>query len=527
MPSSFAKRNVFNRSHSVALTCEMGKLVPFLCEEVVPGDDFRINMYSFVRLAPMLAPIFARVNMWVHYFFVPNRLIWKDFEEFITNGLASGTTTVVPPTVKVDTSKDVWKIGSLADYLGIPVSDKGPGDSQDVVSPNGMDVSALPFRAYNKVYNDWYLAEFLQDPVAVSTDSGADTETSLQLLNRAWPRDYFTSALPFTQLGEPVRVPVAAESAPVNYSNPQNLNDIYFGGDGSSQNDVVRIQGQDSPDAFGRGTLQNADTSKKINIASFGGEFTADLSSAYASTVLAIRNAFQLQRILERKARNGNRYVEYIASTFGVRSPDARLQRAEFLGGGRTDVMVSEVLQTSSTDSTSPQGNMTGHGMGAAKIPTINKAFTEHGFVIGILSIMPKAAYYQGLEPMWSRDNWTRYLQPELSHIGEQPIYKDELVMALSNKGVIFGYQPRYEEYRRKLSRVAGDMRTNMAYWHMARKFGQVDVPLNGEFIQSNPTKRIFAAEEQADRPCWIQLLVEEKVIRPLPKYGNPGLIDH
>lgn len=521
MPSSFAKRNVFNRSHSVALTCEMGKLVPFLCEEVVPGDDFRINAYSFVRLAPMLAPIFARVNMWIHYFFVPNRLIWKDFEEFITNGLASGSTTVVPPTVKVDTSKPVWQVGSLADYLGIPVSDKGPGDSKDVVSPNGMDVSALPFRAYNKIYNDWYLAEFLQDPVALSTDSGADAETSLALLNRAWPRDYYTSALPFTQLGDPVTVPVATDVAPVKG----------VGGIGFVENVSPSLSGLTlgRDDQSGQVYLQASGVSSPVGVSSDGSKsgLVADLSNAMATSVLAIRNAFQLQRILERKARNGNRYVEYIASTFGVRSPDARLQRAEFLGGGRTDVMVSEVLQTSSTDSTSPQGNMSGHGMGAAKIPTINKAFTEHGFVIGILSIMPKAAYYQGLEPMWSRDNWTRYLQPELAHIGEQPIYKDELVMAPANKGVIFGYQPRYEEYRRKLSRVAGDMRTNMAYWHMARKFGQADVPLNGEFIQSNPTKRIFAAEEQADRPCWIQLLVDEKVIRPLPKYGNPGLIDH
>lgn len=521
MPSSFAKRNVFNRSHSVALTCEMGKLVPFLCEEVVPGDDFRINAYSFVRLAPMLAPIFARVNMWIHYFFVPNRLIWKDFEEFITNGLASGSTTVVPPTVKVDTSKPVWKVGSLADYLGIPVSDKGPGDSVDVVSPNGMDVSALPFRAYNKIYNDWYLAEFLQEPVALSTDSGADTQTSLALLNRAWPRDYYTSALPFTQLGDPVSVPVATEVAPVKGVGTLGLQNM------TGMSAAQLSLGRD--DQTGQAYIQASGITKPIGVSSDGSKsgLVADLTSAMATSVLAIRNAFQLQRILERKARNGNRYVEYIASTFGVRSPDARLQRAEFLGGGRTDVMVSEVLQTSSTDSTSPQGNMSGHGMGAAKIPTINKAFTEHGFVIGILSIMPKAAYYQGLEPMWSRDNWTRYLQPELAHIGEQPIFKDELVMAPANKGVIFGYQPRYEEYRRKLSRVAGDMRTNMAYWHMARKFGQVDVPLNGEFIQSNPTKRIFAAEEQADRPCWIQLLVEEKVIRPLPKYGNPGLLDH
>lgn len=253
----------------------------------------------------------------------------------------------------------------------------------------------------------------------------------------------------------------------------------------------------------------------------------ADLSQAYATTVLQVRQAFQLQKILERKARTGNRYVEYIAGTFGVRSPDARLQRAEYLGGGRTDVMVSEVLQTSSTDSTSPQGNMSGHGIGAAKIPTINKAFVEHGFLIAILSIMPKASYYQGIERMWSRTDWTQYLQPELSHIGEQPIFNQELFANVAqNPTGIFAYQPRYEEYRRKLSRVAGDMRTNMDYWHMGRSFPSLPV-LNASFTDSNPTKRIFAAAEQADRPCWIQLMFDERVIRPLSKHGTPGYIDH
>lgn len=525
MPS-FNKRNVFNRSHSVAFTCEMGKLVPFLCEEVIPGDDFRIDNYSFVRLAPMLAPVFAKINMWVHYFFVPNRLIWKNFEDFITNGLSSGVSTAVPPVVVVDTSKPEFQIGSLADYLGVPVADSLGLNGSSVVNPTGLEISALPFRACAKVFNDWYLPEFLKEEIPLSLEDGLDTTTTLALQNRSWPRDYYTSALPFTQLGPGASLSFS-QNAPIVQGDWSNFVKIEMrGANGvskpNSNNPVFSNSGGKL--TFGDMSGSNIPNTNALGEATLSLE--ADLGKASAFSINDFWLAQALQRFMVRRMLNGNRYVEYLASSFGVRSPDARLQRAEFLGGGRTDVLVSEVLQTSSTDSTSPQGNMSGHGIGASKIPTINKAFTEHGFIIGFISIMPKTQYYQGLEPMWNRTDWTKYLQPDLSMLGEQAILNKELMARTDNNpNGVFGYQPRYEEYRRKLSRVAGDMRTNMDYWHMARGFETAEVPLNYDFVKSEPTKRIFAAEEQADRPCWIQMLIEEKVIRQLPKRVTPTMM--
>lgn len=521
MPSAFARPNKFNRSHTNLLTCEMGKLVPFYVEEVLPGDEFRVKTDAIIRLAPMLAPIFGEVDFYTHYFFVPNRLLWKNWEEFITNGLENGTTDVVAPYVQGDTS--TMTLGSLADYIGLPVGDSAGSSGSSVSGVNGHTFSALPFRCYAKIWNDWYRNEFLQNAIPLSLEDGADTTTNLTLQSRCWPRDYFTSALPFTQLGGAVTLPIGSEAPVIGNGQALTLNrgittSALSNNDYTFRNNAgTVITGQSAGnDSLGLST----DPAKSGLI--------ADLSSAFAATVNDVRTAFQLQRLMERKARSGNRYVEYLAASFGVRSPDARLQRAEFLGGGKSPVMISEVLQTSAATSTSPQGQMTGHGFGAARTHAFNKAFTEHGYIMGILSVMPKTSYFQGRERALHRYSYTDYYQPEFAHLGEQAVYDTEVVCASTvDSADIFGYQPRYEEYRRKLSSVHGDYRKNLDYWHLARAFATADVPLNAEFVQSNPTKRIFAAGEQADRPCWIEMFLDVKAIRPMPKHGNPGLIDH
>lgn len=547
MPSVFAKPNKFKgKSHSNVLTCDMGKLVPFFCEEVLPGDEWRIKTDAIVRLAPLLAPVFAQVDLYTHYFFVPNRLLWDNWEKFITHGLETGTDSSVKPYF-VGTSA-TSAIGTLFDYLDYPVADSAGSQGASVCTTTGVRFDILPVLAYNKIFNDWYRSEFLQsERLATVTDgaqnisnSGASGYIDTSLATRCWPRDYMTSALPFTQLGSPVTLPLGT-SAPV-FTGSVRHDDI--GGVNNYGLTWKNNQGVNVTPAANQVLGVNSTTGETIfGTASTGSVISndilhpdnlfVDLTRATSATINDIRTAFQLQRILERKARSGNRYVEYLASSFGVRSPDARLQRAEFLGGGKSPVMISEVLQTSAATQTSPQGQMAGHGFGASRTFAVNKAFTEHGFILGILSVMPKTSYFQGRKRSLCRWSWTDYMQPELQHVGEQPVFKSELVCDTStagsdtfDNGDIFGYQPRYEEYRRSLNEVHGDFRTNLAYWHLARIFSSTP-SLNSDFVSCNPSKRIFAAGDQADRPCWIEMFFDVTSIRPMSKHGNPGMVDH
>lgn len=554
MPSVFARPNKFNLSHTNILTCDMGKLVPFLTQEVLPGDEFRIKTDAMVRLAPMLAPIFGEVDFYTHYFFVPNRLLWNNWEKFITNGLETGTDSSIAPYFQLTDTEAANKtgVGSLFDYLDYPAADSAGANGATVSSMSHVRCSALPVLAYNQIFNDWYRNEFLQnkrtnflgDGIHTVGGSPASAFTETSLASRCWPRDYTTSALPFTQLGNPVTIGIGS-TAPVKGTGmtlgvTDGTGEYGFGAraesiSGLAFGNATAVDGQQGVPVGTTLTGVTIGSNKMIGVTTDATKsgLVADLSQASAVTINDLRTAFQLQRILERKARSGNRYVEYLASSFGVRSPDARLQRAEFLGGGKSPIMISEVLQTSAGTQTSPQGNMSGHGFGASRSFSVNKAFTEHGYIMGILSIMPKPSYFQGRNRALCRWSWTDYYQPEFAHLGEQPIFKSELV---ANKTIVpvdsfdnsdvFGYQPRYEEYRRKLNGVHGDFRTNMAYWHLARVFSSAP-SLNSDFIVCNPSKRIFAAGEQADRPCWVEMFLDIKAIRPMPKKGTPGFIDH
>lgn len=521
MPSYFAKRNLFpKRWMDKKLSMDMGTLVPFFHQEVYPGDFWKIQTHTSVKLADFGQPVFDSLSLKFWYFYVPYRTINDDFEQFITGWSLKeeAPSTVLWPfiTSKANTNSD-WSIGSLMDYLEFPVM-------QNAV---GVSVSAMPVRAYQKICNDWFISEFLQSRIVVSTESGEDTTTSLSLQRRCWPRDYYTQALPFTQLGSPVMIPLLGGVSPVvtNGKSPQ-MSRVST----PSENRAMAImQGANNKVFLGLNGLTGI-TGDNNNVV-FGTEtgLAADLSGVPAFDVNTARLSFQLQRIQERLSRGGVRLTEYIRSVFAVFPPDARLSRAEYLGGGTCPVLISEVVQNSGTTATSTQGNRTAIGDAYNSLPTITKGFTEHGIIMGLMSCLPVPTYFQGLRrDMFGSRTRFDLLQPELAHIGEQPLYNAELYLQGNDQDMEeFGYIPQYQWFREFRSTVCGDFRDNMRNFFFGREFSSLPV-LNEDFVVANPSTAPFAAgAKNATRPIWVDVLVFADLVRCLPKKGTPGLIDH
>lgn len=528
------RRNVFNLSYENKLTANAGELVPIMCKPVVPGDKFRVNTEMLVRLAPLVAPMMHRVDVFTHYFFVPNRLLWNQWEDFITKGVDG---TEVPAFPKVALRADwvnptsaaaLLSDGSLWDYLGLPTIGGFNGiafperDPNSVIPPVGYEVSALPFRAYQLIYNEYYRDQNLTQPIDFALDGGLVTNVTevmslLTLRRRAWEKDYFTSALPWVQRGPDVTVPVNNNSGSLDVV----LKD-------SPHADVYHVPGTT---AFPKdGALRSISGALVIG----GGEpdpaylepsnFQVNVNELGVS-INDLRTSNALQRWFERNARSGSRYIEQILSHFGVRSSDARLQRPQFLGGGRTPVSVSEVLQTSSTDTTSPQANMAGHGISAGVNHGFKRYFEEHGYIIGIMSIRPRTGYQQGVPKDFRKfDNMDFYF-PEFAHLGEQEIKNEELYLQQTPAGNdgVFGYTPRYAEYKYSLNEVHGDFRGNMAFWHLNRIFSE-SPNLNTTFVECNPSDRVFATAKTSDDKYWVQIYQDVKALRLMPKYGTPML---
>ena len=522
----FNARNLFDLSHENKLTCEMGKLVPILCEEILPGDTFRVSTDMVVRMAPMLAPIMHNVNVYTHFFFVPNRLIFDKWEDFITGGADGNDSTVAP---YMTTPSGGFAVSSLADYLGVPT---GVGNAK---------ISALPFRAYAKIYNDYYRDENLQTEVSLSTAAGADTTTSTALLTRCWQHDFFTSALPWTQRSTTgaVKLPLGS-SAPVfaddDYRSHSDFPDRYKhsiafrkldGSHTTNRSSGIFVAGTGSASSTDLLESSGSPQSGSTGSSMYPVNLKADLGNATAADVNDIRYAFQVQRFLEKMARTGARYTEVILSHFGVKSSDSRLQRAEYLGGGRSPIAISDVLQTSADDDQpTPLATMAGHGYSAQRSHQFKRFFEEHGWLIGIMSIMPRSTYQQGLAKKWTRDTRFSYYWPVFSHLGEQAIHNREIYLqGTSADDGIFGYQPRYQEYRKRYSEVHGDFRSSLNFWHLGRVFTQLPV-LNSDFVKCVPSTRIFAVTSGTDH-MWVDLYHKIKALRPVPKYGDPGYIDH
>ena len=491
-------RSVFDLSYEKKFTCDMGQLIPVLCDEMVPGDFFQFGNEAVIRFQPLVAPILHEVNMYLHLFFVPYRLLWDNagtdnWETFISGGIDGDETPILPRWEPINTAQ-----GSLWDFMGFPVG----------IDPDGAYPIDMPRRAYNLVWNEYYRDESLQTEVALTNES---------ILNRCWEKDYFTSSLLWQQRG-------TAPALPISGTTFADFTSAISGSGAWSNNQGIMATNVAPPNTHLQtaGGLFNAYALNALN------KNTVDLSSATTFDIADLRLAFQIQKWMERNARAGARYTEFLRAHFGVSPRDERLQRPEYIGGSKSPVIFSEVLQTSSTDVTSPQGNLAGHGLTVSQSYCGKYHATEYGLVIGLMSVMPRTAYSQGINRQWLRRTKYDFYFPEFANLSEQAVENAEICATASsahNTG-IFGYQGRYDEMRTKDNMVCSQMRDTFDYWHLARQFDTGTPPtLNDDFVECIPRKDIFAVPTEPGLIVSFGNII--KAIRPLPIMGEPGLIDH
>lgn len=513
------ERNTFDLSHDKKLTMQMGRLTPVSCIEALPGDTFDLSYVNFLRFAPLIAPVMHRVKCTTDYFFVPARILWDGFESFIT-GVG---TPPVAPFITLGTVSDLDK-GSLGDYLGIP-----PGDYQN----NEVRISALQVAAYYKIYDDWYRAQDIIPEKSIPLVPGDNTGDYWGLLNskplkRAWERDYFTSALPTTQQGAEVNLPlVVGNDIPVELIDTgHNTSGFVDGNEVDGDVGNVRILG--GPVPFARSVVDQSGDPMRYDPR---GSLVVDVA-ADAATINDLREAFSLQAFLERTLRGGQRYIEQMWSHFRTKSSDARLQRPEFLGRSVQNMTISEVLATAQDSGDGIAiGTMAGHGISVGGDNSIRYTCEEHGFIIGIMSVVPETAYQDGINRQFTRFDRFDYAWPSFAHLGERPILQKEILAhdypAAVDLDAVFGYVPQYSEYRYHPSMVAGDFRDTLNFWTLGRIMDPDNPPaLNEEFIECSPSRRIFAVTSEADDNIFGQILNNIKVTRALPRYGVPSVLD-
>ncbi|UPW41536.1 major capsid protein [Peromfec virus RodF8_66] len=522
------RRSAFDLSYAKLFNCDMGQLVPVFCDEVVPGDYFNISNEIVIRMQPLVAPVLHEVYATTHFFFVPYRLLWDEWETFITGG-RDGNYVGEPPLLNTIDGLQSFNSElrySLIDYLGFPI----PAPGNDIVISNDASPVKFPVNAYNFVYNEYYRDQNFSEPIDLD---------NIEILNRAWTKDYFTSALPWIQRGAIPALPVntaidgefitnittnTATTIQPNGSLVFNGGTVNASGDTTTRN--LQVVGSTSSTGGNQSYVSGLRaTSTSTSQADSEAELVAVSTSL---NVADLRVAFQISKWQERNARSGVRYTEFLRAHYGVAPTDERLDRPEYIGGTKSPIIISEVLQTSSTDTTSPQGNLAGHGITADKTRVGSYHVKEFGLIIGIFSVLPKPSYIpQGVARQWTRRNRYDYFAPEFIHLSEEPVLNREIYMqgTAEDQGV-FGYQGRYDEMRVKQDMVCGSMQDVYSYWHLSRRFESLPM-LGQEFVECEPeeTKRIYAVQ---DEPGLIVHYGNKiRAVRPLPVLAEPGLIDH
>lgn len=565
-PAMYMKRSKFDRSHVYKTTFDSGKLIPVFVDEVLPGDTMRMSVNYFARLATPIKPIMDNIYLDWFFFFVPNRLVWEHWQNFcFEQEDPDDSTDYVIPTVTATGNSQNGYIGSLWDYFGLPVNTSG----------NLSGINALPFRGVYLIWNEWFRDENLQKSVKIQKGDTNEVLNSTRASDQpAWlfttgtnivpgfacpPRgkrhDYFTSAFPWTQKGPGVSVGLAGTASIIDptpgsgyllQSNSSELAAIAsYGGDGSKSGGrrVTHGSGSISFKRYGEtsdfstvaGFAGNSESTVKLSAQSgstyLGNDSYVDLDSSSIFTINSLRTAFQMQKFYERLARGGSRYTEVLRSFFGVVSPDARLQRPEFLGSFTKMVNVNPIAQTSSTNDISPQGNLSAYGVTAAKFHGFTKSFVEHGYIFGFVCARADLTYQQGINKMWLRSTVYDFYWPTFAYLGEQAIELRELyAQGSEDDTTVFGYQERYAEYRYKPSQITGKFRSSVVNgsldkWHLSQFFNSAPT-LNEEFILENPPiERIIAVPSEPE--FLLDVGFRYTTVRPMPMFGTPGLVDH
>jgi len=559
-PAMYMKRTKFDRSHVYKTTFDSGKLIPVFVDEVLPGDTTRMSVNYFARLATPIKPIMDNIYLDWFFFFVPNRLVWEHWQNFcFEQEDPDDSTDYVIPTVTATGNSENTYIGSLWDYFGLPVNTSG----------NISDISALPFRAVYLIWNEWFRDENLQKSVKIQKgDTNEVLNSSRASEQPSWvfssdtnivaglacpPRgkrhDYFTSALPWTQKGPGVSIGLAGtatlvDPSPVSGYFVQQGDDRLGAAQLSEDAGVGHVFNGTGSLTYQRGGRSTAivghaavDSPSSVTATAVPGSSWlsksayADLDSSSIFTINSLRTAFQMQKFYERLARGGSRYTEVLRSFFGVVSPDARLQRPEFLGSFTKMINVNPIAQTSATDNTSPQGNLSAYGVTAAKFHGFTKSFVEHGYIIGFVSARADLTYQQGINKMWLRSTVYDFYWPTFAHLGEQAIELREIyAQGTEADSTVFGYQERYAEYRYKPSQITGKFRSSVVngsldMWHLSQFFKNAPT-LNEEFIVENPPiERVIAVPSEPE--FLLDIGFRYTTVRPMPMFGTPGLVDH
>lgn len=573
-PINRPKRNLFNLSYQNKFSCNLGQLVPILCKPVVPGDTFKCSSELFVRTAPLISPMFQQLDVYVHYFYVPNRLICKDWEQYISPHATKDNPNPAElqlPSIDLRDKKTfqfpnstLFASGTLMDFLGYH------GQGAAVADEDALVASILPVNAYNLIYQSYYcdqnlgLASRVDDPFLLDEmkvygandgfeekyegDTGEGLLNYFSLRQRCWKKDYFTSALPFTQRGADVHLPlygnasINSDGTYVEADVSGNL--IYKSSTGKvlNSNGSVSIHGSTINTYTLTGLMDNGQStdalthshSGKVDSKEIAKKLSVDLDNVSAATINELRRATRLQQYLETSARVGGRYKEFVLGHFGVNVPDGRLQRPEYLGGGVCKISIGEVTQTSMTvnsgDDVAALGQMAGRGSAYGNSNSFKHSFPEHGYVMAIMSIQPKAAYFQGVCRDLLKQDRLDIFTPEFANLGEQPIMNAELFANGAKPKETFGYTPRYAEYKFSLDEIHGQFRDTLDTWHMARVFGEQPT-LSNKFIEVNEKEdglnRVFAVPGTSENPVehfYVYVQNNIKALRPMPVFGVPTL---